>query len=84
MFITVYIDILLKLLEMVFGHSSKDIPCDFLVYAHCFMSIRISPMKDHSISVDQAIYPASIFVNTWIMPQLRQVQIFTRPLFHLI
>ena len=33
---------------------------DFLGYAHWFMSIRISQMKDHYISVDQAIYATSI------------------------
>ena len=27
---------------------------NFLAYAHWFMSIRISQMKDHSISVEQA------------------------------
>ena len=32
----------------------------FLEYAHWFMSIRISQMKDHSISVDQAIYATYI------------------------
>ena len=32
----------------------------FLGYAHCFMSIRIYQMKDHSISVDQARYATSI------------------------
>ena len=32
----------------------------FLRYAHWFMSIRISQMKDHSISVDQDIYATSI------------------------
>ena len=31
-----------------------------LGYAHWFMSIRISLLKDHSISVDQAIYATSI------------------------
>ena len=31
----------------------------FLEYAHWFMSIRISQMKDHSVSVDQAIYATS-------------------------
>ena len=31
----------------------------FLVYAHWFMLIRISHMKDHSISVDQARYATS-------------------------
>ena len=29
---------------------------NFLGYAHWFMSIRISQLKDHSISVDQARY----------------------------
>ena len=33
---------------------------NFLGYAHWFMSIRISQLKDHSISVDQAIYATSI------------------------
>ena len=33
---------------------------NFLVYAHWFMSIRISQLKDHSISVDQARYATSI------------------------
>ena len=29
---------------------------NFLGYTHWFMSIRIYQLKDHSISVDQAIY----------------------------
>ena len=33
---------------------------NFLGYTHWFMSIIISQMKDHSISVDQAIYTTSI------------------------
>ena len=33
---------------------------NFLGYAHWFMSIRISQLKDHSISVDQARYDTSI------------------------
>ena len=32
----------------------------FLGYAHWFMSIRISQLKDHSISLDQARYATSI------------------------
>ena len=32
----------------------------FLGYAHWFMSIRISQIKDHSISVDQDIYATSV------------------------
>ena len=33
---------------------------NFLEYAHWFMSIRVSQLKDHSISVDQARYATSI------------------------
>ena len=33
---------------------------NFLGYAHWFMSIRISQLKDHSISLDQARYATSI------------------------
>ena len=33
---------------------------NFLGFAHWFMSIRISQLKDHSISVDQARYATSI------------------------
>ena len=36
---------------------------NFLGFAHWFMSIRISQLKDHSISVDQAIYATSIFAK---------------------
>ena len=35
----------------------------FLGYANWFMSIRISQMKDHSISVDQARYATSVVVE---------------------
>ena len=35
----------------------------FLVYAHWLMSINISQMKYHSISVDQARYDNSILVK---------------------
>ena len=33
---------------------------NFLGYAYWFMSIRISQLKDHSISVDQARYATSV------------------------
>ena len=36
---------------------------NFFGYAHWFMSIIISQMKDHSISVDQAIYATSIVIK---------------------
>ena len=33
---------------------------NFLGYAHWFISIIISQLKEHSISVDQAIYATSV------------------------
>ena len=45
---------------MVCGYLGKEIPWNFLGYAHWFMSIRISQLKDNSISVDQARYATSI------------------------
>ena len=38
----------------------KRFHVNFLGYAHWFISIKISQMKDHSISVDQARYDNSI------------------------
>ena len=38
----------------------KRFHVNFLGYAHWFMSIRISQLKDHSISVDKARYATSI------------------------
>ena len=38
----------------------KRFHVNFLGYAHWFMSIRISQMKDHSIFVDQARYATSM------------------------
>ena len=43
--------------------SGKRFHVNFLVYAHWFMSIIISQMKDHAISVDQAIYATSIVIK---------------------
>ena len=45
---------------MVFDTLGKRFHVNFLGFAHWFMSIRISQLKDHSISVDQAIYDISI------------------------
>ena len=47
----------------------KILHVKFLGYAHWFMSIRISQLKDHSISVDQARYATSVVANTWTLPQ---------------
>ena len=38
----------------------KRLHVNFLGYAHCFMSIRISQLKDHSIYVYQTRYATSI------------------------
>ena len=45
---------------MVVDTLVKRFHVNFLGFAHWFMSIRISQLKDHSISVDQAIYATSI------------------------
>ena len=60
MLITVSIGILPKLLEKKMDTLGKIFHLKFLVYAHWFMSIRISQMKDHSISMGQARYSTSI------------------------
>ena len=39
----------------------KILDVNFLGYSHQFMSIRISQLKDRSISVDQAKYATSVF-----------------------
>ena len=49
----------------------KRFHVNFLGYSHWFTSIRISQLKDHSISVDQARYATSVVENTWTLPQLR-------------
>ena len=43
-----------------FDTLRKRLHVNFMGYAHWFMSIRISQLKDHSISVDQARYATSI------------------------
>ena len=45
------------------GYFSKIFHVNFLGYANWFMIIRISQMKDHSISVDQARYATSIVAD---------------------
>ena len=41
----------------------KRFHVNFLVYSHCFMSISISHMKYHYISVDRARYYTSILAK---------------------
>ena len=46
--------------KLFFDTLGKRFHVNFLGFAHWFMSIRISQLKDHSISVDQARYATSI------------------------
>ena len=72
MLIIVSIGIQMNILESgIVDTLGKRFRVNFLGYAHWFMSIRISQMKDHSISVDQARYATSIVVKYWTLPQLR-------------
>ena len=48
------------LLKWFVDTLEKRLHVNFLGYAHWFMSIIISQMKDNSISVDQARYATSI------------------------
>ena len=48
------------LLKWFVDNLGKRFHVNYLGYAHWFMSIRISQLKDHSISVDQARYGTSI------------------------
>ena len=48
------------LVKLCVDTLGKRFHVNFLGYAHWFMSIRISQMKDHSASLDQAIYATSI------------------------
>ena len=53
---------------------------NFLGFAHWFMSIRISHMKDHSISVDQARYYTYILSKYIYTSIFKTSTKFTRPL----
>ena len=55
-----------------------------LGYAYWFMSIRISKMMGHSISVDQAIYATSILDKYLETVTVKKRTKFYNPLFHLI
>ena len=49
---------------------------NFLRFAHCFMSIRISQLKDHSISVDQARYATSIVAKYLDIATVKEIKKF--------
>ena len=57
---------------------------NFLGYAYWFMSIRISHMKDHFISVDQARYATSIVAKYFGTATVKASTKFIRPHCHLI
>ena len=64
MLIIVSIGIQMKMIGKCFVDTLGNIfHMNFLGYAHCFMSTRISQLKDHSISVDQARYATSIIAK---------------------
>ena len=56
----------------------------FLVYAHWFMSIRISQMKDHYISVNQARYATSVVTKYLDTATVKASKKIIRPLFRMI
>ena len=45
------------------GNLEKRLHVKFLVYAHWFISVKISQMKYHYISVDQARYSTPIIAK---------------------
>ena len=61
----------------------KILHLNFLGYAHWSMSIRISQMKDHSISVYQARYSTSVVVKYFYTATVKASKRFIRPLCHL-
>ena len=64
MLMTVYIWYTSEALGKWFVNTlGKIFHVNFLGYTYWFMSIRISQMKDHSISVDQDKYSTSIVVK---------------------
>ena len=48
---------------MIPGYSRKEIPCELPGIFTLVMSISISHIKDHSISVDQARYSTSVLAK---------------------
>ena len=54
----------------------KRFHVNFLGYAHWLLSIRISQMKDHSISIDQARYATSIVTKYLITATVQASKMF--------
>ena len=47
----------------------KRLYINFLGYAHWFMYIKTSQLKDHYIPMDQDRYSTSVFANIYKLPQ---------------
>ena len=54
---------------------------NFLGYAHWFISIRISQLKDHYISVDQARYATSIISKYFYTATVKVITKFYKTTF---
>ena len=67
---------------MIVDTLGKRFHVNFLGYAHWFMSIIISQLKDHSISVDQARYATSIvakYLDTFTVKVITKFYNITLP-----
>ena len=62
----------------------KRFHVNFLGYAHWFMSIRISQIKYHYISVNQTKYVTSIVAKYLDNATVKTSNLFIRLLYHLI
>ena len=62
----------------------KILHVNFLGYAHWFMSIIISQMKDNSISIDRAIYATYIVTKYLDTTKFKTSKEFYKTAFHLI
>ena len=67
-----------ELVKQFVDTLGKIFHVDFLVYENCFMSIRISQLKDHYISVDQARYATSVVADYIETATMKEIQIFIR------
>ena len=65
--------------KLFVDNLGKIFHVNFLGYAHWFMSIRISHMKDHSIFVDKARYATSIVAKYLDTATVKVSTNFIRP-----
>ena len=85
MLMIVSIGIQMNILEKRFVDTlGNRFHVNFLVYAHYFMSIRMSQLKDHSISVYQAIYDTSIVAKYLDTATVKVSKTFHKTTFQII